>query len=132
MFVKQISVFLENKAGKLAEFTKVLADNNIDLQALLIAETQDYGILRIIVDNPDEATEIIKKSGFAYKVTEALAITVPDEPGSLTKILASLADEGISIKYSYAFYSREHGKANIVLRVDDNEKASEILEKLNS
>ena len=127
MFVKQISVFLENKPGKLSDFIKVLAEKGIDLQALLIAETQDYGILRIIVDNSDEAIKLLQDGGYAFTVTDVLAVTVPDEPGSLTKILTTLADGGISIKYSYAFYSREQGKANIVLRVDDNDKAVKLL-----
>ena len=127
MFVKQISVFLENKPGKLSEFIKVMADAGIDLQALLIAETQDYGILRIIVDKTDDAVKLLGDGGFAFTVTDVLAVTVPDEPGSLAKILTTLADGGISIKYSYAFYSREQGKASFVLRVDDNDKAMGLL-----
>ena len=128
MFVKQISVFLENKPGKLAELIQVLANNGIDLQAHLVAETQEYGIVRVIVDKPDTAVAALQESGFAYTVTDVLAVTVPDEPGSLSKTLASLADNGISIEYSYAFYSREQGKANMVLRVDDNDKAIKLLQ----
>lgn len=129
MFVKQISVFLENKPGKLSAFIQLLAKNKIDLQALLIAETQDYGILRIIVDKPVEAAQILQDEGYAFTVTNILAVTVADEPGSLTKALAVLADGGVSIEYSYAFYSREQGKAKIVLRVEDNDKALEILKE---
>ena len=129
MFINQISVFLENKSGKLAEFIKLLADENIDIQALSIAETQDYGILRIIVDRPDDTAMLLQANNFPCKLITVLSVTVPDTPGSLTNILSVLAENNISIKYSYAFFSREKGSACIVLRVENNELALDVLKK---
>ena len=129
MFVKQISVFLENKPGKLAEIISLLAGKKIDIQALLIAEAPDYGIMRAIVDRTDEAAQLLRDETIPFHITEVLALSVADEPGSLEKLLRVLADGGISVKYSYAFYSRESGKANIVLRVDDNDAAVELLKR---
>ena len=129
MFINQISVFLENKSGQLAEFIKLLADNNIDIQALSIAETQDYGILRIIVDRPDDTAKLLQENNFPCKLTSVLAVTVPDTPGSLTNILSVLAENNISLEYSYAFFSREKGSACIVIRVEDNDAALDVLKK---
>lgn len=127
MIQKQISVFLENKPGKLSKFVSLLAENKIDLSALSIAETQDYGILRIIVDQPEKTAEFLRANNWPCKLTEVLAVTVPDEAGSLTKILAVLADAGMSLAYSYAFFSRQQGHACIVLRVEDNARARKLL-----
>ncbi len=127
MIVNQISVFLENKAGQLADFVQLMAKNNIDLKALSIAESQDYGVLRIIVDDPDGVAALLRENSWTFTVTPVLAIMVPDEPGSLTHILAILAENGISLAYTYAFFSRKQGNAFIILRVDDNAKASKIL-----
>ena len=127
MTINQISVFLENKPGTLSQLIHLLADNNIDLLALSIAESRDYGILRIIVDRPAETAELLKDSGIPFAENDVLAVKVNDTPGSLTNILAVLADNGISLAYSYAFFSRTNGKAFIVLRVDDNDAAEKIL-----
>lgn len=127
MIQTQVSVFLENKPGKLAAFIRFLADRSIDLQALSIAEAQDYGVLRIIVDKPRETAELLKKANWPCKCTEVLSVLVPDEPGSLTRILSVLAEGGVSLSYSYAFCSRIQGQACIVLRVPDNEKAAGLL-----
>lgn len=129
MFVDQISVFLENKPGQLSEFVRTLAKNNIDLLALSIAETNDYGILRIIVDKTEEADALLKNSDWAYKITKVLGVMVNDEPGSLIKILSVFENSGISIAYSYAFFSREKGRACIILRVDDNEGAAKLMQE---
>ena len=126
MLINQISVFLENKPGKLSEFVNFLADNKIDLEALSIAEAQDYGIARIIVDKPEELKALLSEKGWPCTLTPVLAANVPDEPGSLTKILAVLADSNISIEYSYAFFSR-NSEPCIVLRVEDNEVAKNLL-----
>ena len=128
MILKQISVFLENKAGELANFINVLAENNIDLQALSIAESEFFGILRIIVDKPDETVKLLTENNWACSVTPVLAVNVPDKPGSLTKILAVLAENNVSLAYSYAFLSRAAGSACIVLRVDDNDAVQKLLE----
>lgn len=127
MLVNQISVFLENKPGKLSEFIQTLARNKVDLQALSIAETADYGILRTIVDKPEETVKLLSAEDWPCKITPVLAVTVPDEPGSLTRILSVLAENGISLKYSYAFFSRDIGSACIILRVDDNAAAEKLL-----
>lgn len=127
MIVKQISVFLENKPGQLAECIRVLGENKIDLQALSIAEAQDYGLLRIIVDRPDDAFKILRAQEWVCTMTEVLAVTVPDEPGSLMKIASVLADNAISLIYSYAFLSKVHGNACVILRVEDNTQAIDLL-----
>ena len=126
MLINQISVFLENKPGKLSEFVNLLADNKIDLEALSIAEAQDYGVARIIVDKPAELKELLAEKGWPCTSTPVLAANVPDEPGSLTKILSVLADSNVSIEYSYAFFSRNSGPC-VVLRVEDNEVAQKLL-----
>lgn len=128
MIIEQISVFLENKPGELLRFTQVLAENNIDLQALSIAESDDYGILRIIVDKPTEALKLLREQNLPSSVAKVIAVNVPDEPGSLTNILTVLAGGKINLAYSYAFLSRVAGKACIVLRVDDNAVAEKLLE----
>ena len=127
MLLKQISVFLENKSGQLLQIVNVLAENKVDLRALSIAEAQDYGVLRMIVDKPDETLSILKEQGWVCRANEVLAVTVPDEPGSLTKILNVLADNDVNMVYTYAFLSGTQGKACIVLRVDDNAAAEKML-----
>lgn len=127
MLVKQLSVFLENRPGQLAAFTKMLAENHVDLQALSIAETQDYGVLRIIADKPEETAALLNAQGWPSTVTEVLAVTVPDEPGSLTRLLSILAENEISLAYCYAFFERSGNAARIVLRVADNERAGRLL-----
>lgn len=127
MIVQQLSVFVENKAGQLAEFIHLLARNGIDLRALSIADTRDYGILRVIVDDTDRTVELLKSEGWIHAVTPVLSVTVDDRPGSLESILGALADRNIDIEYTYAFFSRVQGRACIVLRVEDNRQAEEAL-----
>ena len=127
MIITQISVFLENRPGTLAELVKLLADNGIDLKALSIAETPDYGIARLIVDDTDKAKQIFNENGWPSKRNHVLQLTVPDEPGSLLKILTAIADSGVNLEYSYAFYTKEQGNASIVMRFHDNDRAIEIL-----
>ena len=127
MNVKQISVFVENKPGKILEVTKVLAEENIDMRALSIGETSDYGILRIIVSDTDRAAEALKAAGNVIAVTPVVAIEVPDEPGSLQHVLTILADAGISIEYTYAFLMNRDNSACLVLRVDDAEETTQLL-----
>ncbi|MBQ7546051.1 MAG: hypothetical protein IJT41_03685 [Clostridia bacterium] len=127
MLLKQISVFLENKSGQLLEIVNLLAANGIDLRALSIAEAQDYGVLRIIVDKPDETLSFLRQQEWVCQMNEVLAVTVPDEPGSLTRILTVLADKNVNMVYTYAFLSGTQGKACIVLRVDDNAYAEKLL-----
>lgn len=127
MFIKQISIFLENKSGRLAEVTKALGEKNIDISALSIADTTDFGILRIIVNDPDTAEKILKDEGFAVSVSDVLAIGVADEPGGLSKALIALNENNIGIEYMYAFVSKTEDEALVILRVEDPERAVEVL-----
>ena len=129
MTVKQISVFVENTAGKLAELTEYLHQHDIDMRALSIAETQDFGIVRIIVDDAYKTSCVLKEAGYVASITPVVAIEMPDEPGSLFRILKILGDGGVNLEYMYAFLTRKQSTAYMVLRVEDNEKAIEILSK---
>ncbi len=129
MTVKQISVFVENKPGRLAEFTNVLRNNNIDMRALSMAETPDFGILRVIVNDPFETACVLKDAGYIASITPVLAVKVADEPGSLFKILDILAEANINLEYTYAFLTREKDSAYIIFRVEDNDRATEVLSK---
>lgn len=121
MTVKQISVFLENKAGRLVELTDILSEHKIDIRALSIADTKDFGILRLIVDNPDKTAEILESTEFVFSVAPVLAVAIPDEPGSLSAILHVLAENNINLEYTYAFITRKADCAYMILRVEDNE-----------
>jgi hypothetical protein len=129
MTVKQLSVFVENKAGQLAEFTKVLKQNGIDMRALSIAETPDFGILRVIVDDSYKAACVLKEADYIFSITPVLAVAIADETGGLDKILNILAENNINLDYTYAFISRKKDVAYMIFRVDDNEKALEVLLK---
>ena len=122
MSVHQISVFLENRAGQLAAITKVLADNGIDLRAISIAETADYGILRMIVDNAEKATGILLTNGYILSMTPVLVVGVSDQPGGLAPVLAVLAEGNIDIEYMYSLFTPEVGKAYMVFRISDEAK----------
>ncbi len=127
MSVKQISIFIENKKGSLAEVTDFIAKSNINLKALSIADTQDFGILRIITDNPDAARDMLKNEGYAVTATSVLAVALNDSPGSMAAILAVLTQADVSVEYTYAFMSNVEGKAYMIFRVDNNDKASKAL-----
>lgn len=131
MSVKQISVFLENKAGRLADVTKVLGENNIDISALSIADTTHFGILRLIVNNPDTAVEVLRETGFTVSSSPVLAIAVDDEPGALSKALEALTSNNIGVDYIYAFVGKTQNKALVIFRVEDTETAAVILTKAN-
>ena len=128
MQIKQLSIFVENKAGRLAEITAVLAEANVDIRAISIADTSDFGILRLIVDHPDEAVEALKKAGRTVSLTSVIAIGIHDRPGEFAKAMRVLADEHIAIEYMYAFISRDKGKAFVILRVDDDQRAISVLQ----
>ena len=129
MTVKQISIFVENKPGKLAELTEYLNQSSIDMRALSIAEAQDFGIVRIIVDDAYKTSCVLKEAGYVASITPVVAIEMPDEPGSLFRILKILGDGGVNLEYMYAFLTRKQSTAYMVLRVEENEKAIEILSK---
>ena len=126
MSVKQISIFIENKKGKLAEATRYIADHNINLRALSIADTQDFGILRIICEEPEKADEILKTGGYITTATDVLAAAISDEPGSLAAILEVLSEANVVVEYTYAFLSAKTG-AYMIFRVDDNQSAAAAL-----
>ncbi|MEW6273988.1 MAG: ACT domain-containing protein [Bacillota bacterium] len=123
MKVKQISVFLENKSGWLAEVTRALGDNKINIRALSIADTTDFGILRLIVNSPDLAYKILKERGFTVSVNEVIVVEVVDEPGGLAEILGVLREAGINIEYLYAFVQKAAKAALVVFRVEELEEA---------
>ncbi len=126
MSVKQISVFIENKKGKLAEATRYIADHNVNLKALSIADTQDFGILRIICDEPATANEVLMNGGYITTVTDVLAAAISDTPGSLASILEVLSEANVVVEYTYAFNSSKAG-AYMIFRVDDNQAAAAAL-----
>ncbi len=125
--VYQISVFLENRAGQFAEITTVLADNGIDLRAISIAETEDYGILRMIVDNAEKTTAILMQHGYLLSMTPVLVIEIPDQPGGIAPVLSILAEGHIDIEYMYSLFTHIEGKAYIVFRVAEQEKFISLL-----
>ncbi len=128
MLVKQLSAFIENKAGGLAEIADVLAENHIDISALSLADTADYGIARMIVSDPEKAVEALKSSGVVCKVTETLAVAIDDVPGGFAKAVHLLTDAGIEIKYMYACVgSHEGGKALMIFSVEEPEIAEGII-----
>ena len=127
MFIDQISIFIENRQGRMAEITKLLADGGIDIRALSIADTTDYGILRLIVNNPEKATELLKENHVTATITKVLAIAIDDKPGGLNKAITILSEKGVDVEYMYAFLNPRKDTAFVILRVADNEKAVAIL-----
>ena len=127
MNVNQISVFLENRTGKLAETTRLLADEGIDLRAINIAETADYGILRMIVDDADRAASILLKHGCILTMTPVTVVGLLDQPASLANLLDIFTEGEIDIEYMYALFTHVKGKAYMVFRVTDDEKLTKLL-----
>jgi len=128
MSIKQLSIFVENKPGRLASITDLLAENGVDIRALSIADTTDYGILRLIVSDPEKAESSLKNAHMTVSITNVLAVGIPDIPGGFAKAIKVLSDEGIGVEYAYAFITPKAGKAYVIMRVEDNEKAAGILE----
>ncbi len=123
MFIKQLSVFVENKKGRLAEITAILAEHAVDIRALSIADTADYGILRLIVDDPEKASLVLKGADVTVSITNVVGVAVDDKPGAFAAVMGILRDGDVDVEYAYAFITREPGKAYIILRPDDREKA---------
>jgi len=124
MVLKQVSVFLENKSGRLAEVAKVMGENDIDISALSIADTTDFGILRLIVNKPDKAVRVLDENGFTVGTTEVIAISVEDQPGGLAAALNTLDQAKVDIEYMYAFIgNRASGRAMVIIRVENPETA---------
>lgn len=129
MKVEQISVFLENKSGRLADVAGVLARAGINIRALSLADTTDFGILRLIVNDTEKAKGVLKENGFTVGKTEVLAVEVADRPGGLEEILNIMKGNGINVEYMYAFVQKSGGNAIIIFRFDELEKAIETLQK---
>lgn len=127
MLAKQISVFLENKAGRLLEATRTLGEAGVNIRALLVADTEDYGVLRMIVDDPDKTHSALKDAGFTVSETDVLAVRVPDRPGGLASILEVLEPLRVNIEYLYCFIASGGGHAIVVMRVDDPEHVARVL-----
>lgn len=127
MLVRQISIFLENKSGRLAEVTRILGENDIDISALSIADTTDFGILRLIVNKPEKAQEVLKENGYTVRCTNVIAVEVPDRPGGLAAALHILDSQSIGIEYMYAFVGKSEQGAMVILRVEDSDKAIQAL-----
>lgn len=119
----QISIFLENKAGRLAHVTRVLGDAGINIRALSIADTSDFGILRVIVNDPDKAYRTLREAEFTVSETEVIAVQVPDSPGGLASVLEQMAEENLNIEYLYAFIGSSGNDALVIFKVEDIEKA---------
>lgn len=123
MKAEQISIFLENKSGRLAEVTDLLARNNINIRALSLADTADFGIFRLIVNDPGKALSLLKENGFTVSRNEVVAAVVPDRPGGLAGILSTLQGKQINVEYMYAFVQRSEGNAVLIFRFDDTDQA---------
>ncbi|MDR2502729.1 MAG: acetolactate synthase [Oscillospiraceae bacterium] len=127
MAIDQLSVFVENKQGKLVEVLEALGQAGIDLRALSIADTADYGVLRVIVDRPVDALKVLTDLGFAVRINQVLPVSVDDAPGALGNTLRVLSDAGIFVEYLYAFVAHGEDRAFVILRVADNEGAEKVL-----
>ena len=127
MTIHQISVFLENRAGQLAEITGILSDNHIDLRALNIAETADYGVLRLITSDAQKASAVLLEHGFILTMTPVTAVAVPDHPGGLSELLRTLSAAQIDIEYMYSVFGQKEGLAYMIFRVADTEKLDAVL-----
>ena len=128
MTIHQISVFLENRAGQLAEITGILADHGIDMRAITIAETADYGVVRLIVSDAQKTSTILLEQGFVLTMTPVVAVSVADQPGGLAGVLKILSDEDIGVEYMYSIFGQIEGRAHMIFRVADTEKMVSVLE----
>lgn len=129
MTVKQLSIFLENKSGRLTEVLEALGEEKINIKALTIADTSEYGILRMIVSNPDKAYSLLKEKGFSANLTDVVSISTPSEAGSFARVIKIFSDAGISIEYMYAFPF--DNKTMLVMRAENNFKAIEVIQSHN-
>jgi len=127
--IKQLSVFLENEPGRLVKVTRILGDGGVDIRALTVAETADFGILRLIVDDAEKAYALLRESNVAVSLDDVLGVEVADRPGGLADIAGMLERAGVNIEYVYAFVTKSHEHAFVVLRVDDPLKAVRVLEE---
>ncbi len=129
MYIDQISIFLENRAGRILDITEIFGENNINIRALSLADTSDFGILRMIVDDVNRAADVLKNRGFIIKQSKVVAVEVPDKPGGLASVLRVLADRDINVEYMYAFFEQPKDKALLIFRFEDTQTAVQVLEK---
>lgn len=129
MRVEQIAVFLENKSGRLAEITRILAENDINIRALSVADTADFGILRLIVDKVDRAKEVLRAGGFTVGKTNVVAVEVPDRSGGLAGVLKTVTAAGLNVEYMYAFVNKSGSNAVLIFRFDAMDTAIEVLQQ---
>jgi hypothetical protein len=127
MKIKQLSIFLENKSGRLTEVTEALASASINISAFSVADTADYGILRMIVNKPEQAEQLLKAKGLSVHITEVIGLVVPNEPGGLHRALQILSSEGISVEYMYAFALSD--RATVIIRTEAVQEAITVLQK---
>lgn len=131
MGVQQLSIFLENKVGRLLETTEVLSQHDINIRAMSVAETKTFGIVRLIVENTARACQLLKMHNFTVEITDVLAVEVNDKPGELARVLRTLHDNDLNVEYAYAFVERKRDKAVIIIRMDEIDKAVDVLHKEN-
>jgi hypothetical protein len=124
---KQLSIFVENKAGWLADVLSIIAEAGVDLRALSIADTKDFGVLRVIVDKPEDAENALAAAGCIVRENDVISATIADIPGAFAATLKKLSDAGINVEYTYAFVGHDPGKAFVILRVDNNDAAEKVL-----
>jgi hypothetical protein len=129
MNVEQISIFLENKAGRLSEVTRIFEEGRINIRALSLADTSDFGILRLIVNDNEKAKRLLKENGFTVRFTEVVAVEVQDKPGGLHQILMSLSKAGVNVEYMYAFVQQSGQNAVLIFRFDNTAAAAEVLRR---
>ena len=125
--IQQFSVFVENKQGRMAQLTRLIADAGIDLRSLSLADTRDFGILRIIVNKPDETDALLRANGWTFKVTPVIGVKVPDVPGGVATVLETLDRANVNVEYMYAFVNRKPGEADTIFRVDNETRALDAL-----
>lgn len=127
MIIKQLSVFVENKKGRLLAITEALAKNDIDISSLSLADTAEFGILRLIVNKPEEAKKVLNDTGVVVKITDVVAVVMEDAPGGVSAALKVISDNDISVEYMYACVGKTSGKALMVIRTEDVQRAEKVL-----
>ncbi len=127
MIIKQISIFVENKPGRLAEITEIIAKNDINIRALSVADTTHFGILRIIVDDPEMVQRVLKEAGLTVSITSVITAAIKDRPGGLAEVLKLFAAHDIQIEYMYAFIAKSENEAYVVMRIENEEEAVKLL-----
>lgn len=129
MIIKQLSVFVENRTGRMAEITQVIGDAGVDIRALSLADTSDFGILRLIVDKPDLAFEAFRAAGITVSLTDVIAVSIEDKPGAFARAIKIMSDAGIGIEYMYAFNSRSKSNALVIMRIENIDEGIETIRK---